>query len=540
VKKSLNLVGHFGGTLNCVRVQGNILVCNFGPELAVFDVTVPEKLYRMGYIVLGGIVRDIYLADSYAYVAVYAADNSLAGGVYIIDLTIPARPQIVSYLVTPLYPLDIELSGTYLYLAAWDAGLLIVDVSDPATPLIIATYKPIQMKKEVFPRVWKIAAVNNFVYCQANGLYVVDVSNPTSPELKVCFDIMVDAVAISSSKGYLVANSTFMVLDVSNPTQPVLTGTYDDDNWWDYVGDLIPHEHLVLVIGDNESGEGKLRLFDVSSPSIPRQLAVLEQPGSSIAARDSYLFAATFYNGGLYVWDILEPSQPRIIGRYLAPGRVEKALLADQLLYMVGESGFYIVNLSDHTNPIGIGFFASPRSAHGLDVTGKTAYLAEGPTIDQHIATDGQGGGLNILDISDPTNPKSVGFLDLTTKGSPRDVVVYNNKAYVLWHVFDYNTHSTSKYILTIDVAQPSTPQQVDTHLIQGEPGEITLDNVTLYVGDDWLYRIKKETEQLTSQIEGFVQLNSKQSPIQVGNLIFKAAGIQGLMIFDAGMPNPI
>ena len=59
------IVGHYGGTTSCVRVQGTSLFCGFGPELAIFDISTPEKPELRANVLLDemSIIKNIYVTD---------------------------------------------------------------------------------------------------------------------------------------------------------------------------------------------------------------------------------------------------------------------------------------------------------------------------------------------------------------------------------------------------------------------------------------------------------------------------------------------
>jgi hypothetical protein len=59
----------------------------------------------------------------------------------------------------------------------------------------------------------------------------------------------------------------------------------------------------------------------------------------------------------------------------------------------------------------------TPGLAEGVYVSGNYAYVADG------------GAGLRVIDVSNPANPREVGFFD--TPGFAEDVYVSGNYAYV-------------------------------------------------------------------------------------------------------------
>ncbi|TEU11421.1 MAG: hypothetical protein E3J25_08095 [Anaerolineales bacterium] len=67
---NVELVGQIGGPTYAVAVQGNYAYIGVGPRLVVLDVSNPARPSVAGQtIVLPGLVRDVYAAGDYAYVA---------------------------------------------------------------------------------------------------------------------------------------------------------------------------------------------------------------------------------------------------------------------------------------------------------------------------------------------------------------------------------------------------------------------------------------------------------------------------------------
>ena len=76
-----------------------------------------------------GYTYDVAVSGSYAYLA-----NEEAG-LRVIDISNPASPIEVGYIDTWDSALDVAVSRSYAYVAAWVDGLRVVDVSDPANPV---------------------------------------------------------------------------------------------------------------------------------------------------------------------------------------------------------------------------------------------------------------------------------------------------------------------------------------------------------------------------------------------------------------------
>ena len=184
-------------------------------------------------------VTDIKVSGNYAYVA--NRDN----GSTIVDISNPSSSIITgSYdtaghaigisvsgnyaYVIEGYDLNVSFSGNYANVVDTDNGLLIVDISDPSSPVLKGSYRTAQEIKSVSVsgNYAYVAADNNF----NNGLLIVDISNPSSPILKgACNGIRYACcVSVSGNYAYVTTDSdSLFIVDISDPSSPVLKGSCD-------------------------------------------------------------------------------------------------------------------------------------------------------------------------------------------------------------------------------------------------------------------------------------------------------------------------
>ncbi len=102
---------------------------------------------------------------------------------------------------------------------------------------------------------------------------------------------------------------------------------------------LSVHGTLAAVIGLNPSGtESWLGLFDFSSPASPRLVSEqwFEGKATDVELQDGLALVAT--NSGLLSFDLREPSQPVLAGRYDTRSLTERVTIAGELAFATGES----------------------------------------------------------------------------------------------------------------------------------------------------------------------------------------------------------
>ena len=115
------------------------------------------------------------MAGDYAYVADYQA------GLWVVDVTQPAAPREVAFVDTPGYAVGVTIAGQYAYVAD-ESSLRIIDVSDPANAFEVGAADTPGYAKSVAV-VGKTAYVGQ-IFCAnecSAGLLIMDVSDPTQP-----------------------------------------------------------------------------------------------------------------------------------------------------------------------------------------------------------------------------------------------------------------------------------------------------------------------------------------------------------------------
>lgn len=162
---------------------------------------------------------DVRVSGSLAYAA------GGAGGLYIFNIANPGTPQLVRTIDTPGSAEDIAVvPNQRLYLADGANGLLIYDLSgDPTNPQLRSTTSVGSPVHGVAVDAQRNLAV---LALQANGLRVVDVSNPNAPVLRGALaggDVR--DVEIRGNAALLADLSfrSFTSVDISNPSAPVLS-----------------------------------------------------------------------------------------------------------------------------------------------------------------------------------------------------------------------------------------------------------------------------------------------------------------------------
>ena len=290
------------------------------------------------------------------------------------------------------YAVDVAVAGNYAYVADYEEGLHVVDITNPASPILRGSYPTAGHAKGV-------AVAGNYAYLvheMDGGLRIIDVSDPFSPLEKGFYSMTGDGESITMSGDYAyIANGTegLQIIDVSVPSSPQGVGSYDTN-------DLA---HDVAVAGDYafvaNGGEG-LRIIDVSRPITPTEIGpywTTDALGIAVSGNIAYVADRV---DGLQIVDISDPTMPHKISD--VPGVTLDVAVADSMAYIVtGSSGLRVIDVSNPAAPTEVGYYDTAGDALRLAAAEDLAYVADG------------GEGLLILKYTVPSKVNNV-FLPCT------------------------------------------------------------------------------------------------------------------------------
>jgi hypothetical protein len=324
-------------TATAVDVAGNESDVSAAVAITI-DASAPSRsLLRLGGYDTSGAAYDVYVLGTLAYVA----DDS--SGLQIIDVGDPAAPVLRGSYNTSGAANGVFVVGTLAYVADGSYGLQIIDVSNPAAPVLRGSYNTSGTAYGVF-----VVGTLAYVADGSSGLQIIDVSNPSAPVRRGSYDTSGTAygVSIVGTLAYVAGSSSgLQIIDVSNPAASVLRGYYDPQGY----------SYGVSVVGT---------------------LAYVAD-GSS----------------GLQIIDVSNPAAPVLRGLYDTSGSVEGVFVSGTTAYVAdGTAGLHVIDVSDPAQPMRLGGYDTTGSAYGVFVAGTVAYVAD------------YGAGLQVIDLS-PLTP---------------------------------------------------------------------------------------------------------------------------------------
>lgn len=159
------------------------------------------------------------VAGDYAYLADW--DD----GLRIIDISNPANPTLLTEFDTPGYLGSLAINGNFAYLLLKYIGLQIVDISNPLSPVSRSFLQLEDEESYDIDIVDSLAYITNYY----GGLRIIDISNSNQPqEIGFYTPLIAYGVCVVDSLCYLTSGRGFKVLDVSDPTSPELITWYNE------------------------------------------------------------------------------------------------------------------------------------------------------------------------------------------------------------------------------------------------------------------------------------------------------------------------
>ena len=277
-----------------------VTVSNGGPAGASSVTVTTFSPVALAFLPLPGFQNAVEVSGDLVFVA------SGCFGLSVVDVTNLQTPVLVAQLATPGSANDVRVAGTVAYVAE-DDGLQLVDVSDPAHPVLLGSLS--------FPagRQVRVAVGGNLVYLAdlTFGLHVVDVTNPMQPREVGSLALAGTPRAVSLggtglggfglTGSYAVVacgDGGVAVVDVSVPAAPVLVGTTPPGH--PRAGSVTVRGHYAYVAAGEEGIYGGLHVVELADPTNPVEVGASEDDlGVTRAAlEDGFALGAQFFVAG--------------------------------------------------------------------------------------------------------------------------------------------------------------------------------------------------------------------------------------------------
>ena len=306
--------------------------------------------------------------------------------------------------------------STYALVPAYDDDAVqIIDISDPSDPQAVVA---LEDDKGGFDRLGGAIDITTVVidgktYALVaagndDGVQIIDISTPSSPRA---------VVALEDGKGGFTA-----LYSANGVTTAVIGGkTYA----------------LVAARGDYDGDNDGVQIIDISDPSGPRAVAALEDDAgdftmlggafaitTTVIGGKTYALVAANDDSGVQIIDISTPSSPRAVvaleddaGGFTMLGGatdITTAVIGGKTYALVvasTDNGVQIIDISDPSDPKAVAALEDGKGGFDmLDRAWGITTVVIGDSTYALVAAYGDG-GVQIIDISDPSTPQAVAAL---------------------------------------------------------------------------------------------------------------------------------
>ena len=338
-------------------------------------------------------------------------------------------------------PYAVGIHYPYVFITYQDYGLSIVQVQNPDQPTEAASYSIGGEAKGMW-----LTDTLAFITRGWNGLVIFNISDPTQPAFLGEIDTYDEAYDVYVQNGYAyVADLTGIeVIDVSKPTAPTAVKRLWLDGWpVTLTGNGLDR----LYVGALEGG---IKEVEISNPADPHFVRDYKAWAWDVWLQQNRLYVAG-YNQGLHVLSIANLDTISYIANYSTAYTTQDMTVNGRYMYVANwKNGLYVVDLQASPYPKTVGRWNSYDASVSVAVDEQTeiVYLAD------------QAGFLRQIDVSNPTDPREIGFFDFGQQIQSHHVLVseryvYSSAGYNGWYAI--NKHGRGELHAVMFWSAPET-----------------------------------------------------------------------------------
>ena len=403
---------------------------------------------------------------SHAYVA--------SGNLIVVDITDDQNPEVDFRLNTPGLATGIQFHDDTVYLTDQQTGLHVINVRNPQQPRRIST-------QSTFGKATDVVLKGTLAYVAdgKGGIQTIDVSHAESPKWLHRYAsggtaYGLDVVeAVEGEPTVYIANGTdgLKTIEFTTPYQGTVTKKLSlsangvaSNNQFDAVSCTkvrVQNGHGFVAA---ETGMFVVNLAaDTIVAHIPTAASV-----SDIAFHEGYAYLCA---ESLIVVDSRVPQQSRIVSRRDMRGSAYRIVIDESSsahAYVAAlEGGLHIFDITEPTLPRLLGSYATQGNATGVAFADERAYLLDSAV------------GVAVLDVAEPNDPRLEDVYE--NDALPIDVKVAGNYLYLL--------DSDSIQVIDTRTLTATSPRVYKSSELRF-PFELKLVGNTLYVADLYQLRI--------------------------------------------------
>lgn len=290
-------------------------------RVLVLDVAAPDQPEFLAEIMVPGDVIKVIANGRFLYIAHSTPAtvwNSEAGppdaGLRIVDVSDPRQPALHGFVPSQSLPTDLVVHGNLAYLADWEK-IAVIDVSDSQSPSLVTSLPQAANGLDVagsqLAASWGGCSFRTG-YC-VGGIVLYDLTDPRRPSQTNEFtaaELPGYDVALVNGQAFVTGKGVWTV-DLANEASGAVNGRYELQNGYLFPAKIVVHGSTAYSL--QEDG---LHLLDVGQPAAPVLLGQYTTTNylTDLTLRDGLAYL-TGWNG-LEIVDVTNPATPRLVGSY--------------------------------------------------------------------------------------------------------------------------------------------------------------------------------------------------------------------------------
>ncbi|MDA0839648.1 MAG: hypothetical protein O2857_17915 [Planctomycetota bacterium] len=477
--------------------------------------------------ILRGKPEHLVIRDGIGYMA--HGDGSPDSHLVILDLK-AETPRVISSIGLQWWPKHLDVQGGIAFIPN-GVHLQLVDVSNPASPRIISTFKDNLGLGKGEATVVAVNGRNAYLAAAKLGLLVIDVAEPKEPRLLGSVRMPLFGptdILVRENLVWLTSSDGITLFDVTNPQRPLRMETGKVTAASD------AREGLGLGLGlDLETKPKK------AAKAVDLKALEMARYPLGLALTDEYLFVVD-KKKGLLVFDNANPLQPESLGEYVpSAGRTVRGIevhatsitVTEQTAFLTvnygtvpqidpdtGETiqrdaggGLHILSVADPLQPLLMGRFRLPETP--IEFVKVQTMGTKAMVLDARY-------GVWSVECEDELAPRLLG--GVPTQGEIRDMVIEHGRAYL--------ASAQGQGILVVDVADPASPKLIGQYHTGFDTPSLAVSEGVVYTGSpEWMLphglHVLNLREPSSPQFVRSLQAKAAPQWSTISELLFSSGG---------------
>ncbi len=536
----LEFVGRLGGMARAIETSDGLAYLGSDQRLTILDISIPGMPQELGtYEDLPGDVLHLVTRNQQVFAAMGDA------GIGILDVSDPAAPHLVASLDTPGEALSTTIVGNVVYVADGSSGLQIVDLGDASEPRIVGSADT--------PRVARTVAVVDdtaFVAERDSWESVIrafDVSDPAQPTETEFFDTQGGADTLAVAGDHLIVGGIGLyVYDIreigQTSSEPRASRQLAAPVRLQFVHDIVVAGPRIFALTD------RIDIWRFDEPPLLEHASsskTVDTPYDMALAGDVVLVADG--EAGLRILRLLSPDMLYDIGAYEVPGSSTAIALRDGAAYIADPiRGVRAIDLGDPTRPAAVGFVVAGGRAHdvaiGPDIPFRGSYVTfVGEARQETGGNTRYVGALALADINEPLIPELAGELTwpLRRDWRPTPLLAVTVDGIRAYAISSSRLDGGSDALWILSTANPARPSVMGRLPLTTDPSDVAYTRGFAFIADREAGLLAVSVDDPTRpELVAEVQTSGEATGLAIaGDTLYLAAGSAGLLTFDITDP---